>query len=619
MAPTFAVAFLLAASWRIPIAEYRDKVYASWLGQCVGNIYGLAHEQKYYREPGPDRFPLGYSGWGAARLRQLNGAFSDDDTDVEYMYLLAMERHGIEPKYSELAAFWKRSVHHDVWLANRAAVAAMRYGLEPPWTGRKEFNPHWFQIDPQLVNEIWAVTAPGMVRYAVAKSDWAARIMADDWGVEPTLFYAAMYSAGFFESDIPKLIAIGRAALPADARFVKMIDAMLALHARYPEDWKAARREVLRLGYLEEPASTRTGTNAHINAAFAILALLYGGGDFQKTLDLACALGFDADNQAATACGLLGVIHGTKGIPRGLLFPYPELGWTEPLNDRYTVVTREELPNAGLREMAARMAAQGERVLLAQGGRKTGDVYEINAGAVFTAPVEFPAPPAPVVARGRVVDAPLVASGFVSAKGLPKGLRVEGGRLVGVTSVAAGVYPVTLEYRGLRRELALWVRAENLARMAARVVTPVSKPDLDLFRRTFLDTPPVWVATSAECLRDGVRTGPSFLGVGAGEAPRTDWYGYEWTEPRTVSAVALTTGFQEETTGWFESLTVEYRDEAGGWVTAGHSPSGQAHFAEYVIRFPAVKTRAIRVGGPVGMVPKTKPTRFSSVVEISVY
>lgn len=90
---------------RITVREYRDKVYAAWLGQCVGNIYGLAHEQKYFVEPGPDKFPLGYTGWGADRLKQLNGAFSDDDTDIEYMYLMAMEKHGIEPAYSELAAF----------------------------------------------------------------------------------------------------------------------------------------------------------------------------------------------------------------------------------------------------------------------------------------------------------------------------------------------------------------------------------------------------------------------------------------------------------------------------------------------------------------------------------
>ena len=74
-------------------------------------------------------------------MKQLNGAFSDDDTDIEYMYLLAMEKHGIEPTYAQLAEFWLHHVRREVWLANRAAVGAMRYGYTPPWTGMKAVNP----------------------------------------------------------------------------------------------------------------------------------------------------------------------------------------------------------------------------------------------------------------------------------------------------------------------------------------------------------------------------------------------------------------------------------------------------------------------------------------------
>ena len=36
-------------------------------------------------------------------------------------------------------------------------------------------------MHPQLINEIWAYTAPGMISYAAGKSDWAARITSDSW------------------------------------------------------------------------------------------------------------------------------------------------------------------------------------------------------------------------------------------------------------------------------------------------------------------------------------------------------------------------------------------------------------------------------------------------------
>ena len=162
---------------RLSAEEYSDKVYASWLGQMIGNIYGLPHENVYIDEPRPDELSgLKYQGWPLERMVEVDGGFSDDDTDIEYMYLLQMQKHGIEPTYAQLRDAWTYHVRDRVWLANRAALTAMHKGFLPPATGSQVYNPHWFQIDPQLVNEIWAVTAPGMVDYAVDKSAWAARL-----------------------------------------------------------------------------------------------------------------------------------------------------------------------------------------------------------------------------------------------------------------------------------------------------------------------------------------------------------------------------------------------------------------------------------------------------------
>jgi len=225
---------------RISSQEYREKVHASWLGQIVGNIYGLSYEFLFIDQPGPDDFPYGF-GNSLSRVREVNGAFSDDDTDIEYMYLLQMERHGIEPTYEQLANAWKYHVRDRVWVANRSALTLMHAGYSPPATGSKDFNPNWFQIDPQLVNEIWAVTAPGMLDYATRKSAWAARITNDDFGIEPTIHYAAMYAAAFFESDIERLIDIGTTALPPGSRFAGTVEHMKRLFRQYPDDWRKAR------------------------------------------------------------------------------------------------------------------------------------------------------------------------------------------------------------------------------------------------------------------------------------------------------------------------------------------------------------------------------------------
>lgn len=81
----------------------------------------------------------------------------------------------------------------------------------------------------------------------------------------------------------------------------------------------------------------------NLNGACGILAMLYGNGDFQRTLDLSCAMGFDADNQAATVAGILGVMYGFKALPKDLYLPIE--GWTKPFNDTYINITRYELPD----------------------------------------------------------------------------------------------------------------------------------------------------------------------------------------------------------------------------------------------------------------------------------
>ena len=638
-----------ATRLRISRAEYRDKVYASWLGQCIGNLYGLAHEQKYFYEPGPDNFPLGYSGRGAQRMRQLNGAFSDDDTDIEYMYLHAMEKYGAEPTYAQLAEFWLRHVRREVWLANRAAVGAMQYGYTPPWTGMKSVNPHWFQIDPQLVNEIWAVTAPGMVQYAAGKSAWAARVMSDDWAIQPTVHYGAMYAAAFFESDILKLLEAGKAMLPPGAKFAQTVDDMIALHRKYPGDWKAARKESLQKLYFQEPEATRTATNANLNGAFGILALLYGGGDFQRTLDIACALGFDADNQAATMAGLLGIVHGTKGLPPSLLRPFPELGWSAPLNDKYFNVTREGLPDASLTDIAERIAAQGEKVILGHGGQRLLDNgvewYEINSEAEFRPPFEFPAGTMPVIEAGRPVSHEFLVSGAsdrvrwrIANGALPRGLQLKDGRISGTASDRTGEYTLTLEVqsgsKSIRRDITLVVRGENLARSAVRILAPVQRADLSLRKLLIIDTPPTVFSDSVEVIRDGRRTGDgaTFVSLGAGSDPRSDAYGYEWAEPKKIGLLAFSTGFLEEASGWFTALNVEWSDTSGVWNVVknlrstpsfpdGNDPVSKTHFAEYLLQFDPVEARAIRITGPVGSARGLvkNPPLFTSISELGAY
>ncbi len=632
---------------QISVAEYKDKVYASWLAQCIGNVYGLPHENDYIDEPGPETFPYGYTE-SAQRLRQLNGVFSDDDTDIEYMYLLSMEKFGPEPTLADLASLWKHHVRERVWLANRAALAAMHHGYTPPITGLRKYNPHWFQIDPQLINEIWAVTAPGMVRYAAEKSAWAARIMDDEWGIEPTIFYGAMYSEAFFESDIHKLIEAGLAHLPKGSRFAQTVADMKALHQQYPNDWKAARKEMAKKYYHDEPANSKTIWNANLNGAAGVLAMLYGKGDFQYTLDLSCAMGFDADNQAATVAGLLGIVLGSKGLPRDLLFPFADLGWTEPLNDFYKNVTRYDMPDAGLKDLAERMAVQGEKIILQHGGRRSRengrDVYVINTAAEFVAPLEFPSGPGPFIETGSPINFDFPVFGGkppyrwqLETGSLPEGLRLENGKLSGVAR-STGVYPVRLRLsdqtgKSLPRSVKLVVRGKNLAPSAAGVLAGLEQVNTARLDGLRVSVPRSLFTPSVEVIRDGklYGDGSTFYSIGEGGERRDDYYGYEWREPQTIGLIGYHGGSVEESGGWFTSLRVEFRNAQGEWAPAegllispplapGEQPFNKPHFIEYLLAFRPVETTAIRIiGRPGGGRQRQTELYFTSITELTVH
>ena len=633
---------------RIKVSELNDKIAAAWIGQMIGNIYGLPHENKYINAPGAENWPYGYTK-NMDKLQKYDGAFSDDDTDVEYMYLLQMQKFGPEPTYAELRDAWMYHIRDRVWLANRGALGLMHFGFSPPFTGNKLLNPHWYQIDPQLINEIWAVTAPGMVKYAASKSDWAARITSDDWGVEPTIYYGAMYAAAFFENDIRKLIDIGLNALPQEGRYAATVRDMIALHKTYPNDWKAAWREMAQKYYIDEPDMTKTIWNANLNGACGVLAMLYGNGDFQRTLDLSCAMGFDADNQAATVAGLMGVINGMEGLPKDLYLPVK--GWTKPFNDKYINITRYDLPDTEISKIIDETVKATLKLVTLNGGSISGkpgnEILTVNTDAVFNAPLEFYIGPSPVLETGKPVDYTFYTTAnktynwsLVSGK-IPEGLSFTNGLLTG-TPENPGNYQIELQLDNGRdkitRKFDLLVRTKNIAPIADTIYANVRQLNEKVLDSCWYTFGKSLYAKDVSVINDGNTSGKGsvFYSLAAkARIPKVDYYGYGWDEPRRISMIAFNTGGMEEFGGWFTSLSVQYLNEAGRWVSAENTslspvlPASdivfiQPHYAEYILIFDPVTTKGVRIIGDAMIQDHwNKYTKnvsgFTSITELSVY
>jgi hypothetical protein len=304
----------------------------------------------------------------------LEGAFSDDDTDIEFVTLHAVEKYGLGINYLQITDMWKKHINRKIWCANRSARDLMADGLVAPATGSKSNNENWYQIDPQLVNEIWSMFYPGMIKRSAERAEWGARITSDDWGTHPTIAYGVMYSAAVFEKDVSKLINLTLKYIPSNSPFYEGINDVIAWHKQNP-DWRTTRKMIFdkyyhyKKGDISAPVSD---VSSLPNGLFGIMAILYGEGDFVKTTGIAVSAGMDCDNQAATCAGLIGVIHGGSAIPSGLTLGLSGKPlWKVPFNDTYINFTRDDLPPfTKISDIVNRILAIAEIAISENGGEK---------------------------------------------------------------------------------------------------------------------------------------------------------------------------------------------------------------------------------------------------------
>jgi hypothetical protein len=248
----------------------------------------------------------------------------------------------------------------------------MEEGMIPPATGNKENNPNWYRITSQLVNEIWSVFYPGMTQTAAGRASWGAHIMCDDWATHATVAYGIMYSAAFFEKDPVKLVDLAINYLPDKSPYRQGLIKLKSWHEEY-DNWRITRQKIHDSYFHEVDGFTipyPVGGSV-VNGLCGVMAILYGEGDFTKTVAIATTAGYDCDNQAATCGGLAGIMQGGKNIPPYFKYSLnPDLSWEKPFNDQYINYSRDGLPNFNLiSDIVNRILTISEKAITDKGGK----------------------------------------------------------------------------------------------------------------------------------------------------------------------------------------------------------------------------------------------------------
>jgi hypothetical protein len=227
-----------------------------------------------------------------------------------------------------IAHHWASTPYH-LAHANQASRYNILNGIMPPNSGNWKNNPHADDIDFQIEADFIGLMAPAMVNSATEIANRVGHIMNSGDGWYGGVFVSALYSQAFITHDVEYLVEQSLKTIPEGTKFHDCIADVIKWHKLYPDDWKATWFELEKKWNKDVgcPKGVFLSFNidAKINSAYVAIALLYGGGDFTKSIDIAARCGQDADCNPATVGGVLGVMLGYSKIPAFWLEPLKEI------------------------------------------------------------------------------------------------------------------------------------------------------------------------------------------------------------------------------------------------------------------------------------------------------
>lgn len=294
-----------------------DKIKGGWAGQTIGCTYGGPTEFKFngtmIQEYTPIPWPEHYIKWWYENTPGLY-----DDVYMDLTFVEVFDRLGIDAPVDSLAAAFANA-GYVLWHANQAARYNILNGIRPPESGHWLNNPHADDLDFQIEADFAGLMSPGMPNAASEFCDRVGHIMNYGDGWYGGVYVAAMYSLSFVSDDIGFIVEEALKTIPEQSRYYRCMKDVIAWHKQYPGDWKRTWFEC------EKKWSSDIGCpdgvfvpfniDAVINSAYILIGLLYGEGDFSKTLDIATRCGQDSDCNPASAGGILGAMLGYDNIP----------------------------------------------------------------------------------------------------------------------------------------------------------------------------------------------------------------------------------------------------------------------------------------------------------------
>ncbi|UMX48057.1 MAG: ADP-ribosylglycohydrolase family protein [Candidatus Nealsonbacteria bacterium DGGOD1a] len=288
-----------------------DKVKGGWVGQMAGVAWGAPTEFQ-----GKGRVLAEYE-IPAWLPEMVNNGFNQDDIYVEIPFLEAMKKYGVNATWSD---FGNEFLNTSFGLchANYFSRANLQKGIIVPDNAHYSNTPHSDDIDWQIEADFAGMINPGQINSAIELAWRAGHMINYGDGVYGGVFVAAMHAKAFTANNVNEIIEAGRQAVPVGSKFRQVIEDVIAWNnagKTWEENWRLLESKWGQDDRCPQGISNVFNIDAKLNAAYVLIGLLYGDGDFEQSMRISMRCGQDSDCNPSTVGSIMGNFLGYSAIP----------------------------------------------------------------------------------------------------------------------------------------------------------------------------------------------------------------------------------------------------------------------------------------------------------------
>ncbi|MDP3178060.1 MAG: ADP-ribosylglycohydrolase family protein, partial [Spirochaetaceae bacterium] len=313
-------------------SDYLERVYAGFLGKNVGIRLGA---------------PVEPAIWTYERIREIYGdvkgylkgyrnfAADDDANGPAYFIRPLVDGDPARPlQAADVARAWldyAREGKGMFWWGGygvsteHTAYLNLKAGIPAPESGSIARNGATVaeQIGGQIFVDTWGLVWPSRPADAARYAATAASVSHDGEALNGARFVAACIAAAFDRpaGGMDAVVEAGLGQIPVGSTYERVARAVIAFRRSHPSDWRECQEYLLsEWGYDRYPGLCHVIPNAGV----CVLSLLYGSGDFARTVEIATMCGWDTDCNAGNVGTVAGVLYGLDAIPAR---------YRDPIND----------------------------------------------------------------------------------------------------------------------------------------------------------------------------------------------------------------------------------------------------------------------------------------------